>query len=926
MTYIDDTVVTVQAFIDGGWVDLTQDNDNVDGHSRIRGTGVSIKRGKSPRAQRTGPDECQFVIHDRDGQYSNRNPRSPYAGKLGLNTPVRVILDPFVSYLRFPERDDGNYAYAADSATLDITGDITIRIDMFPEELGVHSFNPIYKYDGGGNQRSWAIFIDSDAYVWFYWSPDGTLGARRGAVSTAPITSVGRFCLQVSFDANNGAGGITVNFSIGDDINGPFTALGSPVTAATTSSIYASTANVNVANGLPISDGTGIPFKGRVYNVELYNDTAATSLVAGGYFSFLELDQTSYSDGTTTWVWGNPVVLGSDSVRFSGKIPSWPITWDSSGTDVHVAATAYGIFKQLNDGAKALDSAMTRYYSSLTSNIGYWPGEDEEGATFIAAKTPGVQPARQINLDFGAATDLPGSAPLFKLTDSSVAVGTFPSYTGTGALALTFVWYADAYPAVDTKFLSFAFNSGYVDLALGTATYNIAFYDTNGTLLSSATAATGAGTEPGNWLCGVIELEQSGGNVAWAYNWRAQDVGIGYSATGSYAGTVPQVLNWRAWAIGASANLNEMSLGHIAASTSVDDYLEGDHLASFKAYVGERAIARLRRTAGEEGIDFIAHGKTDYSPPMGPQPRGTLLDVWDECAAVDRGILAGRRDVYGGVLYIGRQVLENAPRLPIAYTDSILSDGLTPDEDNPNLQNDVTVKRKGGSSSRSVTTTGPRSVDAIGTYTEGDTTLSLYTDDQTSTLAGAIRHLGSWDELRWSGVGFELARPIIYNDIHLYERLLALDLGSALSISDMPDWLPARDAEILVEQYTETLTKMLGTLTFDTTYARVYNTPVLTDGGISLIGSEDSVLDADVGTSDTTIDVAGDSLYTRWTYTADFDIEVSGLERMTVTGISGSAPPYTFTVTRGVNLGGTGIAHSADAEVKLWDQRYVTYN
>jgi hypothetical protein len=64
-----------------------------------------------------------------------------------------------------------------------------------------------------------------------------------------------------------------------------------------------------------------------------------------------------------------------------------------------------------------------------------------------------------------------------------------------------------------------------------------------------------------------------------------------------------------------------------------------------------------------------------------------------------------------------------------------------------------------------------------------------------------------------------------------------------------------------------------------------------------------------------------------WTTTAahssdfPFDIEVintgalSG-ERMTVTAITGSSSPQTFTVTRGVN--GISVAHSSGATVRLW--------
>jgi hypothetical protein len=53
------------------------------------------------------------------------------------------------------------------------------------------------------------------------------------------------------------------------------------------------------------------------------------------------------------------------------------------------------------------------------------------------------------------------------------------------------------------------------------------------------------------------------------------------------------------------------------------------------------------------------------------------------------------------------------------------------------------------------------------------------------------------------------------------------------------------------------------------------------------------------------------------TYPADFpfDVDVDG-ERMTVTDITGSSSPQTFTVTRGV--GGSAKTHVYGAPVRLW--------
>lgn len=79
----------VEMLIGGVWTDITPDVRLNDADS---GGGIRIKRGVPNEGNVAEPTEVDFVLNNREGKYSPRNPYSPNYGKLGRNTPVRVAL------------------------------------------------------------------------------------------------------------------------------------------------------------------------------------------------------------------------------------------------------------------------------------------------------------------------------------------------------------------------------------------------------------------------------------------------------------------------------------------------------------------------------------------------------------------------------------------------------------------------------------------------------------------------------------------------------------------------------------------------------------------------------------------------------------------------------------------------------------------
>ncbi|MCY0963568.1 hypothetical protein OTB19_43260, partial [Streptomyces sp. H27-H5] len=185
-----------------------------------------------------------------------RNARSINYGLIGRNTPVRFSVPGSYSYLDVPAVA-GAQISTPDHASLDITGDIDVRVEMIPSAwVGTYAA-PIWeimgKYQATGNQRSWLLLMSPSGHPQFRWSPDGT-SAYTFIVATQPVPVLRRMAVRATLDVNNGAGGNTVTFYTATTLAGPWTQLGDPVVTAGVTSIYNSTAP------LELGDTTGTSF------------------------------------------------------------------------------------------------------------------------------------------------------------------------------------------------------------------------------------------------------------------------------------------------------------------------------------------------------------------------------------------------------------------------------------------------------------------------------------------------------------------------------------------------------------------------------------------------------------------------------------------------------------------------------------------
>lgn len=187
----------------------------------------------------------------------------------------------------------GNFLSTPDAPEHDIPGDLSVFARTRPTSwLGS---TPVIagKWETLG-QLSWYLQILTDGKLQFVWSPDGTIASQRVAVSTKSL-DVGLDWVwpAVTFDADNGAAGVTVRFWTSDQesvvdedgaVDGAaWVQLGQPRISAGTSSIFASNSQIEVGTVLA---GAASPFGGDIGAVGVYDGHGASGFVPGGTQAF----------------------------------------------------------------------------------------------------------------------------------------------------------------------------------------------------------------------------------------------------------------------------------------------------------------------------------------------------------------------------------------------------------------------------------------------------------------------------------------------------------------------------------------------------------------------------------------------------------------------------------------------------------------
>lgn len=856
---------------------------------------ITHTRGRTAEGEDADPASCSLTLRSPDGLYSPRNPRSPYYQQIGRNTPVSVSVHAGSPYLAVDGASSG--VVTVDAAPLDIIGDLDVRADIRLDDWTLTA-ELAGKWDYP-NQKSWMLILFNQK-LWLYTTADGTTELISGSTATVSVPVSGRLAVRATIDVDNGAAGRTVTFYTADTIGGVWTQLGTPVVTAGTTSIFSGTGQL-YAGAVSIS-GIADPI-GRFYAVEVRNGINGT-VVANPVFTAQTIGAPSFTDGAgRNWFMRNSGTLTNVQPRFVGEFGDWPADWSGRGDLITVDGEAAGILERMNQGTKTLASTLRRRIPSF-SPVAYWPMEEGSDATTIYSPIAGVRPFKPVNFSMASDDTLAGSSALPALEVGASFVAPVPT-ASAGPWQVELVYNLAAMPVALTTLFEVRTSGTARRVRVSVATNQITLdgLDADGSTLFTQT--TTAPSFTGSWNRLQIRAEVSGGTVNYYALW--VNIGAGSFQITSSATAVPGSVTDIRSSFGTG--LDGMRLGHLAVFTGTSlAFNSADH-----GFTGETAAARMTRLCQEEGVVFRSVGTASETMPMGPQRPGTLLDLLQECADADGGILGEDRD-RAGLRYRTRTTLYNQdPGLTLVYGQPGLGRPLTPVDDTSTVRNDITVTRATGGSARAVLEEGRLSVqappDGVGLYDEG-VTLNLYDDDSTEPSAYWRLHLGTWDEARYPTVTVRLHRAP-----ELIDAALQITEGDLIRITDLPTWVPPGPVDLMVQGYTERIGLFTWEIDFVCVPAGPYSVAVLEALSLAWVDTDGSELATAATDTQTTLDVitTNGAVWNTAPSETPYDWSVGGEEvRVTAGGRLINPNPWFDTDAAGWVVSNATMARSTD--------------
>lgn len=605
-------------------------------------------------------------------------------------------------------------------------------------------------------------------------------------------------------------------------------------------------------------------------------------------------------------------------VRFVGEVSEWPVRWDVSGKDVWTSVTASGVLRRIGQ-RKSVGRSPLRATLGTSTTLGrdsYWPMEDGKkgrlpGGTWGSAISGG----KGLTIQSGKTGDLvdgwDGSDPLPEM-NTAIAYGRC-RYQGAGT-AWT-VWVNAFIPAAgapaEGKLVEFTCS--------GTArTWQLWIGGTGLNDLRLVVVSAGGSTlldtgyafawELSGYFRLQIEAVQDGTDIDYAIASLEQGRFTGYVAAGTLGGRTcgkPAAVE-----IG-NGNLGGVAMGHVFVASQLNSLFSAN--SQLAGYAYELTSTRAERLAGEAGTSAATFGTALQR--MGVQRRARAVDLMADVADVD-GLIHDHRTLLA-LAYRTRLDRANPTVAALSYDD--LKPPFDPVADDRHVVNDVTVTRTDGASARVDITSGPLSTleppNGVGLYDES-VELNLYSDDQVEDAAAWRAAVGTYDSVRVPSLTIDLA-----SNASLIATVAGLDIYDALEVSGLPTWMPPGILRQSIIGHTETLEQFGWTITFACVPQAPYDVVILDDTPsieADRLSPSASTLAASYDDNDTSLSVASsvDTWITTATHASSFpfDIEING-ERMSVTAITGTSSPWTFTVTRG--LDGYAAAHAVGSTVRL---------
>lgn len=867
------------------WQDITAD-------VRVA-SGITIEEGKGDEAARVDPSKCTLTLDCRSGRYSSRNVLGEWYGLLGTNTPLRVST--------VAVADSFNRSVAITWGTTD-SGQAWLGTNYTDFTVSSSAGRALWS---AGNILS-DVFVDGAELLDY----DAQFTSSVPTVMTGSSLVVGVFAryrdasnfYYLSTEFNPGG---TVTAKIRRRLAGTYLYL----TTVTTVPGLSYTAGTVLRTRVQV-DGPALRIRIWVDGTTEPTDWTATAsdntLPDAGLFGFrlwLVAGNTSVPFTSTL----NDLEV--EAVEFTGLVPEWPVRWDKSGRDSTTPIVASGVLRRLQQGKSPLRSPITRNFVR-GKPVAHWPLEDGSGAATAAALTRATPPALARAAQFAADSTLPGAATTVGVTASTVMSGRIPKHTATGKWSV--VWYNRllAPPAAVTRVMTIA-SSGTIRtwaVDLDSLGIHLRGYDIDGTLLIDYYGAYAPEAVPPVWTAWCLYVSQSGGTVTGKLIYHAVGDTSGfsfYALTDSTAGTAGSPTGWL---VSGSLGYNGGRLSQVAAFNYEVAFVTGEFTAASNGYIGESAADRVGRLCAEEGVPIVV--EPGESSTLGPQRTETFLALLQAAEDADLGLLYERG---AGLAYRPRGARYNRPvELALDFDAGHVAETPEPTDDDQRIRNQWTVTRDNGSEA---TAEDPASIARTSLYDE-QKTINVETDSVLPDHAGWRLRLGTLDELRWPRIELNLARnPQL---IRLWRRRKAFP---RITISNEPDQVRGNAVDALVEGTVTTFGPYDWGVAMNCSPAAAWQVAEIDDPSCR-IDTDSSAINtaATISATSLSVKVLDGPLWTTDPSHFPFDVNIGGI-RVTVTNITGTSSPQTFTVLRSVD--GFDKPFPVDTPVRLWSRMYI---
>jgi len=671
---------------------------------------------------------------------------------------------------------------------------------------------------------------------------------------------------------------------------------------------------------------------------------------------------------------GTPVQLSCDlgsgfTSIFTGYADGWTPNYSTrpegavAGVgDSTVVLVASGSLRRMAQGQPPVISPLRRGLASSTGVVAYWPCEDETGATLLASAFPGAPP-----MDFsgrlhgGSNPGLPAatprlaqsdvfacSAPLPLVSDSEW-YGNVPDYPGTEIIQLRCLIAVPAAGSIngsvilgmittgDPGFWELRYMTGGLINVRAWRNFQSLVLDSPSVQLVPGPYGAGAGMVGIDGRSGQLglTLTKSGGNIDWVVDFIEQGATVGYVYGPGMGGpTVAGASVGKAQRIQTATDGGhvDVTLGHIVVRKDSRD--TAAHIKQLNAYRGEIVGERLARLRDENAMWYVQY---DPPPPyypiisdtMGPQPVGTVLDLFRDCETTDGGLLWDGRGP--GLSYTTKRYRESpAPVLTLDAAAGEVGLPFEPKHDDAYRVNRAIAKRRGGASAVFEDATGPLGSTIVGRY-EDSREFGVSSDTALPQYAGWMVGQGTAEGYRYPRLSLDLrAHPELLDE---WLAVIPGDRVDVLNLSTIHPSAPTEAVSLVVEGYEQTIGPTTWTVIMNTSLASrwaVASVAAQTIGGagdprpeyVARVDSDNSTIAVLTAAGQSTLDVIVNAgpLWTTNTNptTGDYPLYLDvGALRVRATsctagGVAGNPNRQTFTIDP------MPVTRPAGVAVRLW--------